>query len=303
MAMLCCRWIAIISIVVFLVYPLFAEDVAVPVTKSGTKYHRGSCSYLSSSKIPISLTDAIEQGYEPCSKCDPPILSQVDIQDVGSSDLISDQPLERIALPYYESEDAVFFYSGFSLKYNEVYEQAEWVAYLLTDDEVLGTVDRIDRFRADDSIPTDSASLADYRGSGYDRGHLAPAADMKWSETAMDESFLMSNMSPQAPGFNRGIWKRLEGIVREWAVENEEVYVVTGPVLTDGPYLALGENQVAVPKQYYKVILDYKEPELKAIRFILPNEKSNLPLSVFVVSVDRVEEITDSVDLLVRQCA
>jgi endonuclease G, mitochondrial len=262
----------------------FAESVTVYVTKTGSKYHTETCSYLSSSKIAISLTDAIEQGYEPGSRCDPPTLT--DTPEIAHSD----PEKERLALPYYE--DNVFFYSGFALRYNEQHEQAEWVAYLLTDNEVRGTVERSDRFRADNAIPSESASLADYRGSGYDRGHLAPAADMKWSEDVMDESFLMSNMSPQVPGFNRGIWKKLEALVRDWAVDNEEVYVVTGPVLTDGPYETLGGNNVAIPKRYYKVVLDYKEPELKAIGFILPNEASSQALSVFAVSVDRVERVT-----------
>ncbi len=110
-------------------------------------------------------------------------------------------------LPFFNESDEIEHYSGFSLKYNEEYEQAEWVAYQLTEEEVLGEFPRKDRFRADRNISTGSASLEDYRGSEYDRGHLAPAADFKWSEQAMDESFLLSNMSPQVPGFNRGIWK------------------------------------------------------------------------------------------------
>ena len=108
------------------------------------------------------------------------------------------------------------------------------VAYELTAQEVQGIVSRSDDFRADPEIITGSAALVDYRGSGYDRGHLAPAADMKWSEEAMSESFYMSNMSPQAPGFNRGIWKSLESRVRSWAVENGTVYVVTGGILSPG---------------------------------------------------------------------
>lgn len=115
---------------------------------------------------------------------------------------------------------------------------------------------------------------------------------MKWSEKAMDESFFMSNMSPQVAGFNRGIWRVLEEHVRDWAVENEDVYVVTGPVLTDGPYQTLGDNQVAIPKRFYKVILDYREPDLKAIGFILLNEKSDKPLMALMVSVDTVEQVT-----------
>jgi endonuclease G, mitochondrial len=196
-------------------------------------------------------------------------------------------------LPSYDAEfDEIEHYSGFSLKYSEEYEQAEWVAYQLTAEEVQGTVDRTDNFQADQNISTGSAVLEDYRGSGYDRGHLAPAADMKWSATAMKESFLMSNMSPQTPEFNREIWKKLEHRVRQWAEENDELYVVTGPVLTDGPYPVIGPNNVAVPRRFYKVILDYREPGIKAIGFILPNEKCGTLLSVFAVTIDQVETVT-----------
>ncbi|KKL68435.1 hypothetical protein LCGC14_2124990, partial [marine sediment metagenome] len=124
---------------------------------------------------------------------------------------------------------------------------------------------------------------------GYDCLHdHYSAADMKWSEAAMRDSFFMSNMSPQNPRFNRGIWRKLEEWVRDQALANEEVYVVTGPVLTDGPYEEIGPNGVDVPKQYYKVVLDYKVPELKAIGFILPNQSSSLSLSTYAVPVDQV---------------
>jgi endonuclease G len=114
---------------------------------------------------------------------------------------------------------------------------------------------------------------------------------MKWSEEAMRDSFLMSNLSPQKPGFNREIWRRLEEWVRDQAVANEEVYVVTGPVLTDGPYQEIGVNGVDVPKRYFKVLLDCKEPELKTIGFVLSNEPSSFPLSVFSVSVDYFKQV------------
>lgn len=140
-------------------------------------------------------------------------------------------------------------------------------------------------------VRTGSAELSDYRGSGYDRGHLAPAADMKWSPTAMSESFYMSNMSPQRPRFNRGMWKRLEEKVRTWATESEEIYVVTGPVLSDN-LPTIGANQVAVPEYYYKVILDFKEPELKGIGFILANQSSTQPLATYAVTIDSVEVVT-----------
>jgi len=165
------------------------------------------------------------------------------------------------------------------------------VAYRLTSGHTSGTVDRTNDFREDYKVKTGSASLSDYKGSGYDRGHLAPAADFKWSSTAMSESFFMSNMSPQKPGFNRGIWKKLESNVRNWASDNGEIYVVTGPILT-GSYSSIGSNQVSIPDYYYKVILDYKEPEIKGIGFILPHQKSSSSLQSFAVTIDEVERRT-----------
>ncbi|GAG11098.1 unnamed protein product [marine sediment metagenome] len=200
---------------------------------------------------------------------------------------------DDLGLPYYEPGSVILRYTGYVAKYNELHEQAEWVAYQLTDNEAVSkSVERTDDFRSDPSVATETASSRDYRGSGYDRGHLAPARDMRWSAEAMSDSFYYSNMSPQAPGFNRGKWKSLEFRVRKWATANEEVYVITGPVLTDGPFETIGENQVAVPKHFYKVILDFKEPEIKAIGFILPNEQISLPLSDFAVSIDQVEQTT-----------
>ena len=197
-----------------------------------------------------------------------------------------------LEIPMLREGDVLVLHKGFALVYNEEHEQADWVAYELTRDEVFGIYDRADDFRADPSIATGSAALADYRNSGYDRGHLIPAADLKWSTEALSDSFYLSNMSPQQPEFNRGVWSKLEAVVRQFAATEGSVYVVTGPVLSDGPYAVIGENGVAIPKFYYKVVLDYQEPELKAIGFILPNAGSNQPLLSFATSVDRVEHTT-----------
>jgi endonuclease G len=197
---------------------------------------------------------------------------------------------QALELPY--TEDEVLEYTGFSLVYSEEHEQALWVAYHLTKEEALGEFPRKNNFREDPNIVTGTATLDDYRGTGYDRGHLAPAGDMKWSAEAMDDSFYMSNMSPQVPGFNRDIWRQLEALVRYWAIVHEELYIVTGPILTDGPYETIGENEVSVPKRYFKVILDYREPDIRMIAFILTNEKSKTPLYTAVVTVDTVEYIT-----------
>lgn len=128
--------------------------------------------------------------------------------------LIAQSLTLKPAQPSHSSSNQIIKHVAYTLKYNEIYEQADWVIYLLTAEEVKGTILRSDNFRTDTKVKTGSASLTDYRGSGYDRGHLAPAGDMKWSKTAMSESFYMSNMSPQKPGFNRGIWRSLESLVR-----------------------------------------------------------------------------------------
>tara|TARA_B100000315_G_scaffold222267_1_gene226209 strand:+ start:228 stop:1214 length:987 start_codon:yes stop_codon:yes gene_type:complete len=197
----------------------------------------------------------------------------------------------QIELPKPRSGEQIISHMAYTLSYNEAYEQANWVTYELKASTLRGSFERTDDFRSDPEITTGSASLADYKGSGYDRGHLAPAGDMKWSYRAMSESFYMSNMSPQTPSFNRGIWKRLEDQVRGWAVDNQIVYVTTGPVL-QGNLSSIGSNGVSVPRQYYKVILDYTEPELKGIGFILNNEKGVGSLENYSVSIDRVEEVT-----------
>ena len=196
---------------------------------------------------------------------------------------------QELEIPAIEEGDLVYEYTGFVLSYNEEHEQAEWVAYHLTAEEVEGEFPRRNNFREDSQIPSGTATLDDYKRTGYDRGHLAPAGDMKWSEEAMSDSFYMSNMSPQAPGFNRIIWKNLEALVREWALENGELSLVPGPLLTDGPSETIGDSKVSIPKYYYKVILDYVEPEVRMIAFILPNKKRDYPLYSFVVTVDTVE--------------
>lgn len=177
----------------------------------------------------------------------------------------------------------------YSLSYSEAHEQAEWVYYILTKGMVQGVQKRKDQFRSDPSVTSGSATLKDYKGSGYDRGHLCPAADMKMNNMSMSESFYMSNMSPQEPSFNRGIWKKLEAKVRDWALE-EDTNVVTGGVLTSSKG-TIGASEVTVPKYYYKVIYDPTGEE-KMIALILPNEKSNEQLVNYVVSVDSVETLT-----------
>lgn len=197
----------------------------------------------------------------------------------------------NLEIPRTNSKDIVITHSGFSLVYNETHEQASWVAYELTKKETNKLYDRINKFIPDPKVSTKTANDKDYEYSGYDRGHLAPAADMGWSEISMAESFYYSNMSPQNPSFNRGVWKRLEEQTRTWAIENNSIYIVTGPVLTND-LLSIGPNKISIPNYYYKVILDYNKPNIKAIGFIIPNTSSSEPLYKFAVTIDSVETFT-----------
>jgi endonuclease G len=194
--------------------------------------------------------------------------------------------------PLTHTSDTILKYTGFDLGYNEQFEQAAWVAYVLSREEIeSGTVDRTDNFREDTSISTGSAAPADYRGSGFDRGHLAPAGDMKWDELAMSQSFLMSNMSPQTPAFNRGIWRRLETKVRDWAVEKDSIYVITGPLFSPKDSL-IGENGVGIPGFYFKVLVDLSPPDHDMIAFLLPNSGSSEELMTFSITVDSLEQLS-----------
>ena len=201
------------------------------------------------------------------------------------------QPTNTQFQPAPKADVQAIHHKGFSLGYAEEHEQASWVAYLMSRARLIKVVDRADDFRPDPSVRTGSATAADYQGSGYDRGHLAPATDMAWSVATMSESFFYSNMSPQLPGFNRGVWKRLEELFRDWAGLYDSLLVVTGPVLSpDLP--SIGPNRVSVPERYYKVVVDTARSHRQGIGFLLPNASSQLPLTAFVVTIDSVERLT-----------
>ncbi|MEI6681329.1 MAG: DNA/RNA non-specific endonuclease [Bacteroidota bacterium] len=194
-------------------------------------------------------------------------------------------------LPKPGPHDEIIIHAGYTLSFNKTYHIADWVAYELTAEETVPVVLRNNHFVPDPLLSSCALSNADYKGSGYDRGHLAPSADMCYSQLTMEESFYLSNMSPQRPGFNRGIWKKLEEQVRLWAVDDGEVYVVTGTVLKPG-LPTIGPDEVTVPAYFYKVILNDHGPGLQGIAFLMPNEASQEPLQHYAVTIDSVEKLT-----------
>ena len=219
------------------------------------------------------------------------------VEDVTNEDSEQeDNPVQPIYdlsahFPSADPADQLIVHKAYALQYSEPHEQAAWVLYRITAEQLQGSVNRTDDFRADEAVATSSASLEDYRGSGYDRGHMAPAAAMAWSAEIMSESFLLSNISPQNPAFNRGIWRELEALVRSWANLHDELFVVTGPVLSE-QLSSIGPNRVSVPERYYKVILDLRMPIIAGIGFILPNGPANKPIERYAVTIDSVEAVT-----------
>lgn len=189
-------------------------------------------------------------------------------------------------------DDQIVERNGFILSYNELHEQANWVFYKLTPEDVkCNNAKRKNNFKVDYKISTESAKLTDYKGSGYDRGHLKPAGDATCSQELMDETFLMSNMSPQHPSFNRGMWKTLEGYVRTLAETNDSIYVYTGGVLKDG-LRKIGDG-VSVPATFYKVIYEFKDGKMTTLCFLLPNKKIDGVLFMYKVTLREVENFTN----------
>ena len=182
--------------------------------------------------------------------------------------------------------------AGYTASYNKTTKLPNWVAWHLTADRTTGPAKRsgVD-FQADMDVPAPRAEDSDYYGSGYDRGHMCPAADNKYSEKAMEESFLFTNMCPQNGNLNRGDWNEMEQACRRWAKEYGGVYVVCGPILYKGKHKTIGKNKVVVPEAFFKVVLRTGENP-KAIGFIYKNAEGNRPTGDYVNTVDEVERIT-----------
>lgn len=194
-------------------------------------------------------------------------------------------------LPKSKSKLEIIRHSYYTLGYAEEFEQAAWTIHRLDTKMIVGKAKRANKFNPDPLVSSESATDADYKNSGYDRGHLIPAADMKFSQAAMTETFFYSNMSPQNQDFNRGIWQDLEEQVRSWAEIENEIFVITGPVLKQG-LPVIGANQVAVPEAFYKIVARFDGKKNKLIAFLIPNRGSDLSYSKFAVPVDKIEQLT-----------
>lgn len=187
--------------------------------------------------------------------------------------------------------EQIIEHKAYTVSYNENWRIPNWVAYELTRSEASGNGDRADRFEPDPEVDGASASYKDYSASEYDRGHMAPAGDMKWDRTAMNECFYLSNICPQNHNLNSGDWNDLEMQIRYWAKKYGNVYITCGPIVSDHPE-TIGYNDVAVPDAFFKVCLCQIDGTWQGIGFVFENKAGHKRLTSYCKSIDEVEKIT-----------
>ena len=214
--------------------------------------------------------------------------------------------LRKNGLPAQLESEKVVMHAAMALVYDEPHEQAKWVAHIIEPDIIDGRVSRSNDFRTDPMVSSGSTDEADfflktpkgngdfdYDGYGYDRGHLAPSADFRWSAKALSESYFYSNMSPQLPDFNRDLWAGLEGSLRAYINQHptSRLYVVTGPVFgAEVKTVERSPNHVAIPESFFKVVVDLERK--KAIGFLVPHQNGKADLRTYVKSIDEIEVAT-----------
>ena len=185
----------------------------------------------------------------------------------------------------------LLFRSSYLTSYNYKTKCPNWVAWHLTAAHTEGPIGRLSNFHEDEDVPMPRATLADYRKSGWSRGHMCPVGDNKWDEQAMYESFALTNVCPQDASLNSGLWNRIEMDCRRWAKKYGGIYIVCGPVFLNKEHETIGENQVVVPEAFFKVILCL-QGKPKAIGYIVRNNAGKKKKDQFVNTVDNVERIT-----------
>lgn len=185
----------------------------------------------------------------------------------------------------------IIHHRGHTLSYNNNLRLPNWVGYELTHEETYGDVERTDWFDEDPQVKGVRVRHADYTHSGFDRGHMAPAADMKWDKQAMIASFYMSNICPQVHALNAGLWNNLENRVRTWAKQDSAIIIVCGPIVP-AQHMTIGNNKVAVPSHFFKVIASPYGNSPRGIAFVMPNEDLDSPLYSYAISIDSVENMT-----------
>ena len=211
---------------------------------------------------------------------------------IPSTEVASWGDLEEVKMPK-SVPDYIIRYQPMTVSFNRETHQPNWVAWELTREETEGEIsrDKAAGFSADPNVPG-CPSPSDYTHSGYDRGHMAPAADMKWSAAAMSDCHYLTNIAPQAQPLNTGAWATLEENCRSWAIRDSAIYVVCGPILTDMAMRHIGKSGVSVPQRYFKVVIaPYANPP-RGIGFIMPNRRVAGGVQATATTIDHIEAIT-----------
>jgi endonuclease G len=221
--------------------------------------------------------------------------AQIDVfRDIESSKLKYIALLiDSVGLAAPVANEQVLKHAAFTVSYNPSHRLPNYVVHVIPKNILYGAQSRSNDFRPDPLLKKNSSDSLDYWNSGYDRGHMAASADFRWSRKALSESFYYSNIIPQNSSLNQGVWSKLETLVREWAIDNTELIVITGPVLNDSlPKIQQGSFKVSVPQYIYKIVLDYYPPQYKAIAFLYPNKSVPYELQKHIVSIDSIEKLT-----------
>lgn len=183
----------------------------------------------------------------------------------------------RIEIPAISSSDSIIVYQGFVVSYDSEHLIPKWVAYELTSEEVDGKVSRSGSFGMDLNYKGKQAMREDYSYSGWDKGHMAPAADMKWSQEAMWESFYLTNVCPQNHELNGGDWLVLEKKARELAKRYSKVYITCGPIIGENINGVIGDSKVTVPDKFFKAFLIEADGVYHSIAFLMENDSEHRP--------------------------
>lgn len=200
----------------------------------------------------------------------------------------------RIFFPQdkYNRPEQILHRKNYVVSYNQDTKCPNWVLWKLTSGHADGIIKRPDyAFHEDMEVPKPRAELPDYRGSGYDRGHMCPAGDNKWDKDAMYESFLLSNICPQDTKLNCGVWNQIELSCREWAKKHKELYIICGPIYFGDTYKTIGENRVVVPDAFFKVVI-CMEGKPKGIAFACMNSNANKKMQHCVRTITEIERLS-----------
>jgi len=204
------------------------------------------------------------------------------------------EQLKKYTIPKIDEEGFLVYHSAMALFYIDKYGQSKWVAHMILPDIATGVETRTNDFRQDSMVSVGTPDKIDYFNSGYDRGHLAPSADFRWSRKALSESYFYSNMSPQKPEFNRGKWSQVEDFFRQYVLHTgHAIFIVTGGLLNDTIKKSIGINKrIKVPPYFYKIAVDLEAKPARAIGFYLLNGTNTKPITAYTLPIDSIEKKT-----------